>query len=166
MAGIFQQDNPTPHAAGKNLFNIAKAKEIYKTSPFIKSTKNPNGYTITYDTGTTRCALILFEWGDINDFLGKTLTLSTKSTCTDGGNAISFIGISNDDGTVRQVLADIPEHPDANMTKVVLWLYSHCGSSTVTTNPSCTYYDIQVEEGTTATAYEPYQNLYIPQNTQ
>ena len=156
--------NSTPRPSGKNLFDLQNSKVLLLSTNDVEILKKPNGYTVTYPkTASNIYVLALVELGDINNFLGKTLKISAQSSCINGGRSVYELTMCDDDGGNRtgaeRTLA-VPEHPDANLTKVAFRLYGTAGGTG--TNPSCTYYDIQVEEGTTATAYEPYQNLYLP----
>jgi len=156
----------TPKSASKNLFNLDNTKVIYKSKTEITTTKNSHGFTVTYPaTATTSSyAFALVELGDINDYRGKTLTISAKSRCENGGRPTYSLTRTNDNGTSRldnsRTTLTIPNTPDDGMTKIAFRLYATAGGAG--TNPSCTYYDIMVEEGTSATEYEPYKNLYIP----
>ena len=159
--------NSTPRPSGKNLFDLQNSKVLLLSTNDVEILKKPNGYTVTYPkTASNIYVLALVELGDINNFLGKTLTISAQSSCINGGKSMYFLVMRDDDGnsTGNGHTLAVPEHPDANLTKVAFLLYGTAGGAG--TNPSCTYYDIQVEEGSAATAYEPYQNLYLPQNQQ
>ncbi len=162
---LFDVFGTTAKSASKNLFSLNDAKVIWKNSTEITTTKNSDGFTVIYPVETTspRYAAILVELGDINDYRGKTLTISAKTRCENGGRPTYNLTRTNDNGTRRpdeKTTLTIPNTPDDGMTKIAFRLYATAGG--VGTNPSCTYYDIMVEEGTSATEYEPYKNLYIP----
>ena len=164
---LFDIFGTTAKSASKNLFNLDNTKVIYKSSTEITTTKNSDGFTVTYPTTATTSSysFVFVELGDINDFRGKTLTISAKSRCENGGKALYSLTRTNDNATSRpdiggRTTLTIPNTPDDGMTKIAFRLYATAGGAG--TNPSCTYYDIMVEEGAVATAYEPYKNLYIP----
>ena len=162
---LFNIFGTTAKSASKNLFNQNEAMVIWKNSTEITTTKNSDGFTVNVNylanAGTT--PFVLVELGDINDYRGKTLTISAKSRCENGGQARYSLTRTNDNGTSRpddSRTLTIPNTPDDGLTKVAFRLYTlHSGAIP---NPSCTYYDIMVEEGRSATEYEPYKNLYIP----
>ena len=108
----------------------------------------------------------LIEIGDIQDFMGKTITVSAVSECINGGSANYILGVANDTGSTRKIgsktVTVSGSYTEPTFTKVALWLYATQPGGNGGINPSCTYTNIQVEEGSTATAYEPYQNLYLP----
>ena len=157
----------TDKPSGKNLFNLQKSRPMQFSVGGSRAEKISNGYVTTHP-GTTSSNVYyanLIEVGDIQDFMGKTLTVSANSECVNGGNAFYMIGVANDTGTTRKysdkTLTVSGDYADSRFTKVILWLYAVYGGNGGI-NPSCTYTNIQVEEGPTATAYEPYQNLYLP----
>ena len=155
---------PTPHAAGKNLFNIKNAKLLYANSSTMRATtKTDSGYLFPRPADPSGFQFIVVEFGDINDFLGQTLTLSAVPSCV---TPRYFMGYSDDNGLNRKSLSEsrsITVTPQSSgQTKIVIWLYGTAGTSEWCDE----YSNIQVEYGDTATAYEPYQNLYIPQNVQ
>ena len=158
---------PTPHAAGKNLFDIKKANILYNhLNSRITATKTETGYSFVFDNVSNDDELkyIVIEVGDIIDFIGKTITLSTSTSCT---HPRQRIGYSNSDGTSRKSMNantfTVTDQSQSGYTKIVIWLYAKYNS----VSDWCDEYsNIQVEYGDTATAYEPYQNLYIPQNVQ
>ena len=160
----------TDKPSGKNLFNLQKSSplQLY-ASDGTRAEKISNGYMVTLPktvpSGTY--AFRLIEVGDIQDFMGKTLIVSANVECANGGSYYYLIGVANDTGTTRKsglgkkTVTVSGDYADPSFTKVVIWLYAITGGNGGT-NPSCTYTNIQVEEGDTATAYEPYQNLYLP----
>ena len=161
---LFDVFGTTAKSASKNLFSLNDAKVIWK-SYNVKTIKDSHGFTVTYPATTTTSsyALALVELGNINDFRGKTLTISAKTRCENGGRPEYNLTRTNDNGTSRpdgRTTLTIPNTPDDGMTKIALRLYATAGGAG--TNPSCTYYDIMVEEGASATEYEPYKNLYLP----
>ena len=161
---LFDIFGTTAKSASKNLFNQNEAMVIWKNSD-IKTIKDSHGFTVTHpgtDT-TSTYRLVLVELGDINDYRGKTLTISAKTRCENGGKALYNLTRTNDNGTRRpdeKTTLTIPNTPDDGMTKIAFRLYATAGGTG--TNQSCTYYDIMVEEGASATEYEPYKNLYLP----
>jgi len=166
---LVQIRDVTDKPSGKNLFNLKKSSPLQFDNSVTRAEKISNGYTMilpqTVSSGDY--AFRLIEVGDIQDFMGKTLTVSANVECANGGRSNYLIGVANDTGVTRkssgQLLTVSGDYADPSFTKVVIWLYAVAGGNGGT-NPSCTYTNIQVEEGSTATAYEPYQNLYIPQN--
>ena len=161
---LFNIFGTTAKSASKNLFNLDNAKVIYINGLGTTTTKNSDGFTVNglANGGTSPFALV--ELGDINDYRGKTLTISAKTRCENGGSPLYTLTQTNNNGTRRpdsRITLTIPNTPDDGLTKVAFRLYTlHSGASP--NNPSCTYYDIMVEEGRSATEYEPYKNLYIP----
>ncbi len=158
--------NTTQYPSSKNLFNLDNARILYSSNSQIQTTKNSNGYTVMVPGNITGgYYFIMVELGDVNEFLGKTLTISVKSNCINGGKRAYGIGRCNNTCSQRSGGNATYTMPtsinNSSLTKAAFWLYANAGGAG--TNPGCTYYDIQVEEGTAATAYEPYQNLYIPQ---
>ena len=159
----------TGHSSSKNLFDLNAVKAVYANSgsgvtPVFSRT--PNGLTITApgEIPSGRFYAIWFTFEKVNKFRGKTLTFSAQTSCENGGLPDFFFGTSNDDGTVREKYANsritIPDQPDESMPNLAIGLYATARGAG--TNPSCTYSNIQVEEGETATSYEPYSNLYLP----
>ena len=171
MAGIFQQDNPTPHASGKNLLDPS----------FMD---NSTYGTVTVNGITTNYAKILPTEN------GKTYTLSATLT-GNSGYYYYLLGV-RPDGTTNNLLLNA--NGDSGRCGIYLWntndnnsVYAHSTrdvSCYFTTKDDAVYMvyfggsieaaqqfaqhltlsNYQMEEGTTATAYEPYQNLYIPEN--
>ena len=159
----------TDSPSGKNLFDVNNAKIILKSLPEPTVDKTSDGLTVTYQgtfsDASHAYAFVMVELGNINKFLGKTLVMSANKNCVNGGTPAYSIAMCNDDCTIRSGTGrsiDIPQQPDAGLTKVAFRLYATAGGTG--TNPACTYTNIQVEEGSNVTSYEPYQNLYIPQN--
>ena len=153
----------TPKSASKNLFDVNSAKIIHKTHNAIQVTKTSTGYSLMKTNGAP-FQFILVEIGDINDLVGKKLTVSFNASCTNSADPVVLMGLSNDDGSQRtaQGAATLLVKPEAGRTKVVIWLYASASNNEPPAGTICTYSNIQVEEGETATAYEPYRNLYLP----
>ena len=160
----------TDSPSGKNLFNLQKSSPMQYSNGGVRAEKNLSGYVVTVpstvSSGQYRYSLI--EVGNIQDFMGKTLTVSANSECINGGHAYYMIGVADGTGVTRkystttgQTITISGIYTDPSFTKVILWLYAVAGGNGGT-NPTCTYTDIQVEEGSVATEYEPYQNLYLP----
>ena len=149
--------NTTPHASGKNLFDINRVPSVTWNGSGIVN--NHDG-TITVTGSPTNSAikpgLTLSEL--VPDLVvGNTYTLSLQSDYHDneyitliygtGSNRIVFSWINARNRTITQTDLDSLVYFQAptNMVPVNIW-------------------DIQIEEGDTATAYEPYKNLYMPAN--
>ena len=148
----------TGHTSSKNLFNL-KSLKIAKTSN-VDITKTHNGINLTKIGGTPTAYI---EFANTNDYLGKTLTVSAKKTCDQGHASNIMYGLRTCDDnyincTSYSTSISIPYELDGIHTKIVLFLYMHSTAS----GETCTYYDIMVEEGSVATPYVPYGNLYIP----
>ena len=166
---LFDVFGSTGRTSSKNLFDLNAVKAIFANvgdngnKAIFSRTSNGLTLTVPGEIPSDRYYYTLFAFEKINKFRGKTLTVSAKTRCENGGRAEYFFATSNDDGTVRTSFwrkIAIPEQPDASMPNLAIILYATAGGAG--TNPSCTYYDIMVEEGTSATEYEPYKNLYLP----
>ncbi|MBO7509472.1 MAG: hypothetical protein J6T57_04330 [Alphaproteobacteria bacterium] len=157
--------NTTPHSASKNLFNLTTANVLYRTPSDTTYQKHQNGYTVIapLDDGAN---FIVIEFDTITDYLGKTLTISAQTSCTGTTSWVYNLTLCDDNGgnrisgTGRTIT--IPSQPDSVHTKIAFRLYAFHGE----TGDSCTYTNIQIEEGATATEYEPFENMYLPQNQQ
>ena len=86
--------------------------------------------------------------------VGKTYTLSFKTTGTE-----RYIYLRKDASSSTTWLLSSPTR---TMTQDLLDSYVYFYASGIST--TATISDIQIEEGTTATSYVPYGNIYIPQN--
>jgi len=159
----------TGRTSSKNLFDLNAVKAILNsvgdngTKTIFSRTSNGLTVTVPGKIPSNRWYFTLFAFEKINKFRGKTLTLSAKSRCENGGKALYTLTRTNDNGTSRpdeQTTLTIPNTPDDGMTKIAVRLYATADGAG--TNPSCTYYDIMVEEGTVATPYVPYGNIYLP----
>ncbi len=169
---LFDVFGSTGRTSSKNLFDLNAVKAIFanvganNTKAIFSRTSNGLTLTVPGEIPSSRFYYMVFTFEKINNFRGKTLTISAKTRCENGGRAEYFFGTSNDDGTVRTSYSSgghkiaISEQPDASMPNLTIYFYATAGGAG--TNPSCTYYDIMVEEGASATEYEPYKNLYLP----
>jgi hypothetical protein len=98
------------------------------------------------------------EFANVDDYLGKTLIVSIKKVCNKGNNpSVGLLVCDNDYNNCTSASNRITI-PNQSNGKILLRLYMHNAEM----GETCTYYDIMVEEGTSATEYEPYKNLYIP----
>lgn len=155
----------------KNLFDIDSAVKVSGTS-----TLSINGNQIIVSQngrGTYISGNILLD----NSLVGKTITIrataftSSNNTarvriqwCNENGNptgslliSSSYSGITPNDLILKGV---VPEKPDDTHNNLCLMLYSN-SESTLESGIiySSTYYNIQLEEGSTATEYHPYGYL-------
>ncbi len=145
----------------KNLFDFNNAQYFYNHSK-IQITKVSNGYTLTGVSGQ-----LYLELGPIDDFIDKTLTISMESSCKFGW--FTYFVQMADDGNRMEVhntshntlsFSESMKASQATKLGIVIHLIDN-GQ-----NRTCTFTNIQVEESNTATAYEPYGGLYIPQSAQ
>lgn len=157
---------PWVGGAGKNLFNKDGTFSHNGTSHVATST----GVTITTTTtGNNKNASTEIS----SAVLGQTVTISanvTRSSTNNGnirlyfcdanntivGSSISSTSISSD-GAVT-ITATIPATFPEGATKIMIWLYG-CTTGTTGTGLSVTYNDLMLEIGSTASAYEPYENI-------
>jgi len=131
-----------------NLFDLETAR-IMPAGTDATYTKLSNGYRVTNGS-------VMLELGDIEDFIGKTLIYSVSHDCSGDHNVLLYqtdsngmpIGVhySNPTIFIRKL--------STTVTKLALRLYS--------AGRTCTFTNIQVEEGTVATPYVPYGNIYMP----
>lgn len=146
---------PVVTFAGRNLFNIATATfSGNATSPAVKT-----------ETGVTVTASMVSGWAyvvtSVAIFGKQTVTISTKpSTDTPLINVIGYT--ANDSTTVSQrayantATVSLP----SGTVRLALYFYARETSSGAV-GDTCTYDDIQLELGSTATAYEPYQGTTV-----
>ena len=144
-------DNATENRT-KNLFDISKVSTVFYADE-SSIVNNGNG-SITVTTSSTNSAFntrkkLSYFAPDLQ--VGHTYTLSFKRTGTNGENYIYLHGY-NGGWRNRSALTITQEMLDSNV-----YFYANGAGTTGT------IWDIQIEEGTIATPYEPY-NLYIPQN--
>ena len=136
----------------KNLFDISKVSTVFYANGSSIVNNGNGSITVTTSSGNsafnTKEKLSYFA-PDLQ--VGHTYVLSFKRTATNGENYIYLHGYNNS-WRNRSALTITQEMLDSNV-----FFYAN---GTGTTG---TIWDIQIEEGTTATPYEPY-NLYIPQN--
>ncbi|MBO7508894.1 MAG: hypothetical protein J6T57_01270 [Alphaproteobacteria bacterium] len=151
------------YSPSKNLFDFENA-QIFHGSQGAELTKVENGYTITRPQNGTARHIAMMEVGNTDNFLGKTITISAKVTgghctlylyqTTANGEGILVYGQHSTYGTTPQRFTVTVNQKYADKLAIDIYIQSH-----VTT---CTISDIMVEEGSIATAYEPYGHLYLP----
>lgn len=163
MAGIYQQNNPTPHASGKNLLDPSfMDNSTYDTVTVYGVTTN---YAKILPTENGKQYTLSASLIGNKDFYYYLLGIKPDGT---------LIGTYGFDGTCDGWLWNTNGHPEYvhQLLNVscnfmaqdnVVYIVYFPGKS-YTSRLTITNY--QMEEGDTATAYEPYQNLYIPQNVQ
>lgn len=137
----------------KNLFNSDNPKSIYINGSTTYTTIS-NGIKVTKTA--TGVGFILFEIKDITNDVGKTFTLKTNFTSTghyiigladaSGGNRISGASTTTSGEAISYTIPEI-----TTSSKLVIWLYGPDGAT-----GDIDYTNIQVEEGSTATEYNPY----------
>ena len=158
-------DSPWVGGAGKNLFN----KDATPETSGAEVTTTNTGLTVT-TTVTGNNKYVRYEMP--LSILGKTVTLSaniTRSSTNNGsarlyfytsnsnvGSAIGTLA-GNSDGA-KTVTFDIPAELPEGATRLVLLLYA-VTTGTTGTGLSVTYDDLMLEIGSTASAYEPYENI-------
>lgn len=152
-------------ATGKNLFDTVNAVKLNGGSDF--SVTN-NIITVSQNIdGSYRSANVSIS----NSLAGKTITLSAKSN-TSGVNIaglriqwVSDTGMAAGDMILGRpdsagnivVTGTVPAQPDETHNNLCLMFYSNTSGTLETgTTYTATYSDIQLEEGSTATTYEPY----------
>ena len=144
MAGIFQQDNPTPYSASRNLFNknTATDESFIHTTGEIRTPADGNFY----------------KRFSISDYIA--VTPGQRYTITNvrpGESFDSGIHYYNANKVWQRYIScngQICHCTPQNNNEVYIRF------NMLTTQKDV----VQMEKGSTATAYEPYQNLYIPQN--
>ena len=150
---LFNIFGTTAKSASKNLFNLTNSKIV--TASNVDITKNSIGYVMT-KLGPSPTVRI--EFANVDDYLGKTLIVSTKKVCNKGNKPlVSLLVCDNDYKNCTSASSRITI-PNQSNGKILLRLYMHDAEI----GETCTYYDIMVEEGASATEYEPYKNLYLP----
>ena len=134
----------------KNLFDIATATTIYRNGT-VQETKTATGYTLTNSSSVSN--FILVNFGTVEELEGKTFVMSTTNTAA---GSYGFL-YADADGTNR--LGAVVTNPITvssenaqGRTNVVLKFFANIADSSAI----FTYNDVQVEEGSTATTYEPY----------
>ena len=147
-------DEPWAPGAGKNLFNLV-ADNIYKTSG-AGWTYAINNDTLTVIVTTQASNWMRFKVLEITeDMVGKKYTQSFISDPVD--NDRWFTQYNPSDNTDTIIYANPVTITEAMVGK---WLGLHVKFVTVGTY---TFSKIQVEEGSTATSYAPYENICPPE---
>lgn len=161
---------PTPKTlnaklGSKNLFDTASAVKLNGSSSFGVS-NNTIGVLQNTDY-TYQSANVLIP----NSLVGKTMTISAKSNASGANVAglriqwLSDAGLASGDmilgrpDSAGNIVATgtVPTQPDETYNNLCLLFYSNTGGSLETgTTYTVTYSDIQLELGSTATAYTPY----------
>ena len=158
--------------SGKNLFDAANAAKVSGASGFT----NANGViTVTQSKAE--------KWASANvpispGLVGSTITITCKSVVSginkagvrvqwvaSAGGAAGDMILGNPDGDGNiAVTGVVPHQPDESHNILCLMLYSNTNGTLASgTVYTATYSDIQLETGTTATAYTPYQaQTYTP----
>lgn len=163
-------------ATGKNLFDTINAVKLNGASIFSVT----NVITVSQNSNATyRSANVLIP----NSLIDKTVTLSAKSN-TSGANIaglriqwVSDAGMASggmilgrpDSAGNIVVTGTVPTQPNETYNNLCLMFYSNTSGTLETgTTYTATYSDIQLEEGSTATDYEPYhrilQSVKMPSN--
>ncbi len=131
-----------------NLFDLETAR-IMPAGTNATYTKLSNGYRVTNGA-------VMLELGDIEDFIGKTLIFSYTSDCISSTQVLFYQTDSNGhaEGVSYRNPTRFTRKLTAAVTKMAIGLLA--------SGRTCTFTNIQVEEGTTATPYMPYGNIYMP----
>ena len=136
-------------AMGKNLLEIAESNILYISNNVTTTFGNSGAVTVTFPQGTS---LVTFKIKEItSDMVGKTYAYSG----TNIENSQDQIVICDADGGNRSQkgMAYTIAAADVGRTLAVrLWRNLQSGEQTVA------YSNIQLEEGSSATAFEPYTN--------
>ena len=134
----------------KNLFNIATATTIYRNGT-VQETKTATGYTLTNSSSLSN--FILVNFGTVEELEGKTFVMSTTNTAADSyGFLYADADGTNRLGYAASKLITVSSENAQGRTNVVLKFFAKSADSSAI----FTYNDVQVEEGSTATPYEPY----------
>ena len=153
--------NPNDHTSDCLLFNIFGETERRSPNLFDLERIMPAGTNATYTKLSNGYRVtnggVMLELGDIEDFIGKTFIYSYTSDCaysnqvlfyqTDSNGGAEGVSYSNPTRFTRKLTAAV--------TKMAIRLWAP--------GRTCTFTNIQVEEGTTATPYVPYGNIYLPE---
>ncbi|MBO4582577.1 MAG: hypothetical protein J5714_00770, partial [Alphaproteobacteria bacterium] len=151
---LWSVDNDAP-TRSPNLFDISKVPTrglpsrgtiVNNGDGSITVTTTPTNGAVTSDKTLSQLAPGLE--------VGKTYTLSFKTTGTDRH---IYLRKDASNSTTWHLIS-----PTRTMTQDLLDSTVYFYASGVST--TATISDIQIEEGTTATPYVPYGNVYIPQN--
>ena len=148
---------------GKNWFDNTAAP--FRSSQATLSALDTGIRVSVAATGTWRWGGIYI--GNAVDFLGKTLTLSSVLAPSGTNSGRIIFGTCASDGTNRKLISGSEltstgsvhitiTSVDDNRPKLYLAFYANTGTS-ADTNTYCDYTNVQLELGSTATAYEPYQ---------
>ena len=156
-------ESVTVNVGGKNLRSISDLVPTINSA--AKATKTDTGIIVGNTTGGGGTYL-LYNLFLISAFDGKSITFSAKYKGVTGACKVVF-GYSNADASIRrQIISKGPSSAEGNVVAtfnvdsnsekakdceyICIWLYNQ-----VTGNLE--HSDIQIELGTTATAYEPYK---------
>ena len=158
-----------PHVVGvkvvnkKNLFNPNAAEVVY-TNGNIYTEINTNSISLTLSQGDF--GFVLVDIGAVNDFVGKTLTLSAKQDTSFNWGSTMFVSCDANGGNRKQLgnnnfgkgnsaTATITAEDVERRLTVRLYI-SEC-------EPNTTYEfkDFQIEIGSTATDYVGYNSLAV-----
>lgn len=159
---------------GKNLFDAANAAKVSGGSSFT----NNNG-VITVSQSKAE------KWNSANvpitkSLSGNKITITCKTSVsgvnkagvrvqwiTSAGGAAGDMILGNPDGDGNiAVTGVVPHQPDESHNTLCLMIYSNREGAVVSgTTYTATYSDIQIEVGSTATTYTPYQGqqTYTPE---
>lgn len=149
--------NITEHSASKNLFNISKMTDYTYggTSSLHVLVNNGNG-SISVTTPSNDSAISTGK--KLSQLVpglevGKTYTLSFKS---DYSTKVLLYYFSDSSQNILWTPGTSQVMTQTMLNSVFYFSYRVSATQNI--------YDIQMEEGSVATEYEPYKNLYIPQN--
>lgn len=155
---------------GKNKFN-KEAQYVY-TQIYrpINLTKQDTGIKIQYTSTEQNSGFVLYNLGLASKYAGEPITCSANVVLSSNTKGKFTIGLISNDGSTRNALqtgeditsntngysvsATIPSTISSSTPYLGIWIYA---SSNTSGSVSIEYSNLQVEEGSSATPYEPYK---------
>ena len=146
---------------GKNLLDINNIAKLVNANAVVEG----NSLLITKTNTTNAFSNVYYTFGDLSQYVGKTLTLNCKNESSyawiayiggysDGWvSPPSLIGKQIDGNTETSFTFTVPEIDDASE----LCLRIQSGNNSIATNETYKLSNIQVEIGEVSTEYEPYK---------
>ena len=137
----------------RNLFDISNARTLYRNGSVVE-TKTTTGYSLT--GSYTSANFIIVHFGTVAELEGKKFKISYKHTPYQGSN-ISLIYTQADGSERSESIGSNPVSSAnaGNRTNVSLKILT----PDTTGSHVFVFDDIQIEEGSTATEYTPYNPL-------
>lgn len=144
-----------------NIFDKDNINKIFGQSSYEVT---DNGIKIS-SINSNEQSVCVFRLFNVVNYKGKKFTLRTKWTVSANNKGRAFLGLCNEDGSIRVTNAQVIDSgesltytiPDdlGNTEYLALWLYSNT-SGTANAGDYVIYEEIKVEEGEEATAYSKY----------